>query len=138
MPQIGDKKGAEFLGKWHCNIDIHILKEAAKKAKTGLLWLIAQSPIIHIGVDTLDASKSMLQLAVSCGFKNSSIKSVGRKIIIEICSTERLDSPIGKNGKLFYDKENIDILVDISNEIIDRSNLKLNRFEIKLKKFLQK
>jgi len=136
LTHLGDKKGAEFLGKWHRKIEPSEIDVAAKKAKTGMLWLLAQSPILHIGANTNDISDSLLKTAISCGFKNSGLKSTGRKIIVEICSTERLDSPIGKDGKLFCNEEYLNLLVNIANEIMDRSSLKLHRFEEKLEKYL--
>jgi len=75
-----------------------------------------------------------LKTAISSGFKNSGLKSLGRKIVIEICSTERLDAPVGKNGKLFCNEEYLHLLVEIANDVIDRSNLKLNRLKNELKK----
>ena len=101
-----------------------------------MLWLLAQSPILHIGASTHERSDNLLKIAISCGFKNSGLKSTGRKIIVEINSTERLDSPIGTNGKLFCNEEYLDFLVNISNEIMTRSNLKLYRLEGKLEKCL--
>jgi len=136
LPHLGDKKGAEFLGKWHSKIEPVEIGEAAGKAKSGMIWLLAQSPILHIGANTHETSDILLKTAISCGFKNSGAKSTGRKIIVEICSTERLDSPIGKDGKLFCNDEYLDLLVNIANEIMDRSNLKLHRFEDKIKKYL--
>lgn len=136
LPQIGDKKGAKFLGKWHRKIKSEEIWMATKKAKIGMLWLLAQSPILHIGVNTQDAADNLLKTAIACGFKNSGAKSIGRKIIVEICSTERLDSPIGKDSKLFCNEEYLDLLVNIANKIMERSNLKLSRFEEELEKYL--
>jgi len=125
IPEIGDKKNATFLGKWHRTIESQELLSALRKAKKGQLWLLAQSPIIHITAKTsLDAEK-MLKTAISCGFKNSNLKSIGKKIVLEICSTERLDTPIGKNAILFCNEEHLSLLIDISNDVIKKSNLKL-------------
>ena len=55
-----------------------------------------------------------------------------RKIVIEVCSTERLDTPIGWNGFLYFKDNYLQILVDISNEILERSKDKLARFKDKL------
>jgi len=136
LPHLGDKKGAEFLGKWHRKIETDEIVRAAKKSKNGMLWLLAQSPIFHIGANAHDASDNLLKTAISCGFKNSGVKSTGRKIIVEICSTERLDSPIGKDGKLFCNEEYLDLLVNIANEITDRSTIKLHIFKEKLEQYL--
>lgn len=134
IPQIGDKRGATFLGVWHRTIEPGELEEAATKATQGLLWLLAQAPILHVGVQTTELANKMVKTAVSCGFKNSAMKSTGRKIIIEICSTERLDAPLGRDGRLFCDREYLIMLIEIANEVIERSKEKLNQFEKRLKK----
>ena len=134
LPSIGDKKNAEFLGKWHRNIEPSEIISASTKAKTGQLWLLAQSPIIHITAKTNLDAEDMLKTAISSGFKNSGLKSLGRKIVIEVCSTERLDAPVGKNGRLFCNEEYLHLLVEIANDVIDRSNLKLDGLTNELKK----
>jgi len=135
IPQIGDKRGATFLGVWHRTIEIKELKAAATNATKGVLWLLAQAPILHIGVQTLEPANMMVKTAISCGFKNSAIKSVGKKIRIEICSTERLDAPIGRDGCLFCNDEHLSLLVEISNEVIERSRKKIDRLVKKVEKF---
>ena len=133
IPKIGDKKKARFLGKWHRIIEPNELEIAAKKAKNGLLWLIAQSPIIHIVTYTGEMADKIVKTAIASGFKNSGMKSIGRKIVVEVCSTERLDAPIGKDGILFCEKEYSQLLTDISNEVIKKAMDKLLRFENKLR-----
>jgi tRNA wybutosine-synthesizing protein 3 len=128
IPQIGDKRSAVFLGVWHRPIEPRELKAAATKATKGLLWLLAQAPILHIGAETLELADRMVKTAISCGFKNSSVKSTGKKIRIEVCSTERLDAPIGRDGCLFCEEEYLSLLVEISNEVIGRSGKKMARF----------
>ena len=71
----------------------------------------------------------MVKTAISCGFKNSGIKSLGKRIVVEICSTERLDAPIGRDKNLFCNAEYLRLLVDISNEVIEKSKEKLHQFE---------
>jgi len=132
IPQIGDKRGATFLGVWHRTIEPTELKAAATKATSGLLWLLAQAPILHIGAQTLELADTMVKTAISCGFKNSAVKSTGKKIRIEICSTERLDAPIGRDGCLFCEEEYLALLVEISNEVIERSSKKMARFAKKV------
>ena len=128
IPQIGDKRGARFLGIWHRSIEVKEVMIAITKAKKGFLWLLAQAPIFHIGAQTLDLANMMVKTAVSCGFKNSAVKSTEKKINIEICSTERLDAPIGKDGCLFCDEDYLSLLGEVSNEVIERSQKKLNKF----------
>lgn len=136
IPGIGDKKNARFLGRWHETIEIDEIYAAVKKTKTGQLWLLAQSPIIHIVAKTSNAADKLLKTAIASGFKNSGLKSLGKKIVVEVCSTERLDAPVGKNGGIFCNKDHLMLLVNISNEIMKKSTLKLKKFEEKLRKHL--
>ena len=136
IPNIGDKKRAKFLGKWHKTIDVDELYSAAKMAKIGQIWLLSQSPIIHISAKTNESADRLLKIAISCGFKNSGLKSLGRKIVIEICSTERLDVPVGNDGILFSSNKHLELLTCISNEILKKSTEKMQKLEKELKKDL--
>jgi tRNA wybutosine-synthesizing protein 3 len=133
IPSIGDKKNAEFLGKWHKEINYDELIASINKAKSGQIWLLSQSPVIHIISKTAESADRLVKTAISCGFKNSGLKSFGKKNVVEICSTERLDAPIGKDGRLFCNEDHLQLLLDISNEIIKKSTLKLKRLEKSLK-----
>jgi tRNA wybutosine-synthesizing protein 3 len=133
IPRIGDKKNARFVGIWHRTIEPKELLSALKEAKIGLLWLLAQSPIIHISAKTNNAADKLVKIANASGFKNTAMKSICNKIVVEVCSTERLDAPIGKNGVLFCNKDHLELLVNISNEIIKKSILKLQKFEENLR-----
>jgi tRNA wybutosine-synthesizing protein 3 len=129
IPHIGDKRRAKFLGIWHRPIHPEEIQTAASSATTGLLWLLAQAPILHIGVQTPELAESMIKTAISSGFKNSGVKSTGKKIVIEVASTERLDAPIGRDGILFCEEKYLFLLVEIANEVIERSRKKLEKFE---------
>jgi tRNA wybutosine-synthesizing protein 3 len=136
IPSIGNKKEAIFLGKWHRTINVNELLISLKSSKIGQIWLLAQSPIIHVTSKTVEQADRFLKLAISCGFKNSGLKSITKRIVIEICSTERLDVPIGKDGTIFSNKEHLELLISISNEIFEKSTKKLQKLERELKKDL--
>jgi tRNA wybutosine-synthesizing protein 3 len=136
IPRFGDKKNAKFLGKWHKTIEFDEILSSLISANKGQIWLLAQSSIIHVVAADLQAADKIIKIANTSGFKNSGIKSINRKIICEICSTERLDTPIGSNKVLLCDKDFLIFLVNIANEIIEKSNKKLLRFEQILKKYL--
>jgi len=132
LPKLGDKKNAKWLGKWHRTIKSKELLDAFDKANKGMLWLLSQSPIIHVFAKDLSAADKLVKIAVSCGFKHSGFKTVDKNIIVELSSTERLDSPIGSDKTLFYNKENIDFLVDVANDVFEKSNKKLMKLKDRL------
>ena len=136
LPELGDKKKAKFLGKWHRKIEYSELTTSIKFANYGMLWILAQSPILHVITKSPLSADKLIKIAITSGFKNSGFKSYNDNIVIEICSTERLDSPIGKNGILYCNEEHLKLIVDISNHIIERSRKKLSIFEKNLKQNL--
>jgi len=101
LPEIGDKKNAIFLGKWHLSINFSELKVALEKYDDGQLWLITQSPIFHIATETINDADDLVKLGISSGFKHSGFKTGKKRIIVEICSTERMDVPIAVNLVVF-------------------------------------
>lgn len=130
LPEIGDKKSAVFLGRWHRKIKIDDVFSALEKSSSkGQLWFLAQSPIIHIYARTLESADLLIKKAASCGFKHSGFKSSEKNIIVEIASTERLDCPVGLDGKFYCNEDFVKLLVDISNQIFDKSVLKLEKLE---------
>jgi tRNA wybutosine-synthesizing protein 3 len=129
IPRLGDKRGAAFLGIWHRSIVSEEITMAASKATQGSLWLLAQAPILHMGVQTNELANILIKTAVLSGFKNSAMKSTGKKTIIELSSTERLDAPIGRNGCLYCEGDYLHLLTEIANEVIERSQQKLIRLE---------
>jgi tRNA wybutosine-synthesizing protein 3 len=133
IPRLGDKRNAVFLDSWHRTIVSEEITSAAAKATQGTLWLLAQAPILHIGVHTTDLATTLIKIGVLSGFKNSSMKSSGKKTIIELSSTERLDAPIGRNGCLYCEGEYLHLLTEIANEVMERSQQKLIRLEGNLK-----
>ena len=136
LPRLGDKQHACFLGKWHGFITVDNVYQALQKASTGMIWFLAQSPILHIGAETLADADTLVKLGVSSGFKNSAIRSLQPRIIVELCSTERLDTPLGNQGSMNNDTEYLELLTMIANQIIQRSQKKLKRFEETLRKHL--
>ncbi len=132
LPSLGNKKEARFLGKWHRKVKYSEIESAFKLSTNGMIWILAQSPILHVITKSNLSADKLIKIAISSGFKNSGVKSYFDNIVIEICSTERLDSPIGKNGKLFCNNEHLKLIMDISNHIILRSREKLGKFKINL------
>lgn len=136
LPSLGDKKNAVFLGKWHRQVSIEEVNEAMKTASSGLIWILSQSPIIHVIAKSLTDADKLVKVAISSGLKNSGFKTYDKKIVIELCSTERLDAPIGENDTIYCTKEHLVLLIKIANDIIIKSQEKINKFQKNLLKIL--
>ena len=132
LPELGDKQHATFLGKWHRTVEVQDILTAAKLATKGYLWLLAQSPILHVASCTLPRADTLLKRAIAAGFKHSGLKSTENNVIVELCSTERLDAPLGRDGRLLCDEDYLQLLVSIANQVIERSTTKLEHLHREL------
>lgn len=147
LPKLGDKENSTVLGKWHEPVGIEQVQESlSEMSGNGVVYLLAQSPIIHVVCKTIDAASKLRNLADSAGFKYSSIRSLKEqraksnasdfeKITVEILSTERLDVPIAKNNKIFTDDEYLEFLVENANQCLERAR---NKSEVLLDNLKEK
>lgn len=134
LEDIGVKSTAEFLGKWHREVDLQEVYSAVEKWDGhGYIFLMIQSPIIHVRCIDEESALKLLNLANSCGFKYSSIKS---KYVVEILSTEQLHVPLGKNGEIWVDVKYLERCIEIANKMIRRAKQKIRRLENSLPKIL--
>jgi tRNA wybutosine-synthesizing protein 3 len=140
MPDLGDKEAAEFLGKWHREIEVKEIMDAFLKAKDNTtVFLLAQSPIIHIRCRTLESAVKLRNIAVESGLKYSTLKSLTLssknepvKVVVEILSSENIHVPIARSGKLFPDRDYLAFLVENANQALKRAREKLERFKASL------
>ena len=128
-PSFGKKRKIRFLGKWHRKVNIEEVKKAIEKAKRGEIWFLVQSPIFHVSTISMGNVKKLLTIANQSGFKYSSIKSFNGKIVVEILGTERIDAPLGLDGKVYVNEEYLKILTDIANKMVERMDKNLKRLE---------
>jgi tRNA wybutosine-synthesizing protein 3 len=132
LPEIGAKREAKFIGKWHCSVNgdevVKAIKSGASAPEKGELWLLSQAPILHVACKSLREATALLKIAIEAGFKYSSIKAISKgKVMIEIMSTERMDVPLGKDGMLFCSEDYIDFIVSKANFMLRRGKNKLKR-----------
>jgi tRNA wybutosine-synthesizing protein 3 len=137
LPKIGDKENAEFLGKWHHNVDMEDIKGAMSKAnEENNIFLITQSPIIHVRCKTLESAISIRNIAVQSGLKYSTLRSITlnsrsepEKIVVEILSSENIHIPISKGKYIFPDEDYLRFMLENANSALSRAQEKLERFK---------
>lgn len=134
VDELGDKEGARVLGKWHRPIQFEEASAAISKHEKGTLYLLAQSPILHIACKDLDAALALKQTAVESGFKYSGIKSVNGKgqAMLEVLSSENVDAPLAEGGEAFITNEYLYFLLDKANACIQKAQGKLRELEGRL------
>ena len=129
LPSIGNKIDARFLGKWDDKIKIQDIKNALENAEKGEIWMLAQPPIFQVSASDVNAASKLIKVAKQSGFKNSGIRSIGKRVTVEVRSTEEVDVPLGIDGKLLCDEKYLSLLVSLANEIMERAKNKLSILE---------
>ncbi len=133
LPRLGDKKNAEFLGKWHREVRVDEIRDAISKYRDGLLYLFVQSSIIHVVARNMEDANLLLTLAREAGFKYSSLKNVKDEgILIELLSTEHMEIPLGIDGEIKICEGDIPFFTDMANATLRRVKYKLSKLEEKI------
>ena len=133
LPEIGAKRDARFIGKWHRTVKKAEVLAAMTEARSpveGDLWLLAQSPILHVACRSFESATVLLRLAIESGFKYSGIKAIAKEkgqVMVEIMSTERMDVPLASNGRRFYSEEYLDFTIAKANFMLTRGKEKLKQ-----------
>lgn len=134
LPEIGAKQEARFIGKWHRRVRKAEVLEAMSDATPhikGEVWLIAQSPILHVACRSLEKATALLRIAIESGFKYSGIKAIAKddgKVMVELMSTERMDVPLASDDVMFCSEEYLDFILPKANFMLERGKAKLKRF----------
>lgn len=132
LPEIGDKKHASFLGRWHRKVTEKEIRDSMLSFMEGQLWLLTQPPIFHIGCKTLSAADILMKIGINSGFKHSGIRSLSGQIIVELQSTERMDMPLGKEGEIIVPNSLLSFLIETANTALLRAQKKLIRLETEI------
>jgi len=114
-----DKGPGLFFYLIHELVSYKKLKHELSKVK-GNVKFKQEPPILHVACKTLSSAQSLLKKAQTVGFKRSGIISVGKRVMVELISTEKLEFPIMKKGNTLIGEEFL-------REIVEKSNKNLSR-----------
>ena len=126
VPYPGAKPGARFLGKWHKRVEKEDVYRSLESARGGFLMFMVHPPIIHAVVRDPLIGEKLVKAALSSGFKNSGMRGIKGKIVVELRSTERMDVLIGKDRELLVDDRYIEVLCEMANLMLEKGKRKLH------------
>ncbi|RMF54655.1 hypothetical protein D6745_04650 [Candidatus Woesearchaeota archaeon] len=135
IPKSGKKNEAEWLYKTHGKASFAKVKKALTEKTEREVWFKQESFILHIRCRSLRDAELILSCARKAGFKHSGIISTSR-IIVEVVSNERIETPVKAGDKIFVSDENLRYLVRRANEklLITRKKIALFFENLKRKK----
>ncbi len=128
-PKSGRKDHAEWLFVSHDTAQADSVLESVAKLPKETVWFRFESAILHICCRDMGAAKTLVDLAHKMGFKHSGIISMSKRIMVEIVSTERIDTPISKEGKLLVSEDYITFLVEKANKKLDKNRERIDKFK---------
>lgn len=135
LTEADEKPDVKWLYVSHEKVNVkNIINVLKEKLPNQRIWLRQENMILHVACRTIDDANIMLKIARDIGFRRSGIIADSNIIIVEICSTEKMDVPISDKGKLLVDENYIRFIVKIANEKFSKGRNKLNKFEEEVKK----
>ncbi len=122
------KQSGLFLKVRHNLISFKDLKRDLKEIKNKEDIKFKMEPCaLHVACKGFKDAKELCDKAKLAGWKKSGIISINKRFVVELNSTERLEFPIIKNGKLLVNDEFL-------REIVKQSNKKLKKCWKKIQK----
>jgi len=128
----GAKGEILVIAKWHRTISTEELNFVLANCDYPSLWLSVHPPIFHIVAKNLKVAWKLVVTARNTGFKHSGIQGLGKRIVVEIMSMEKLEVPLRYRGENIIDLEKLPTLVDIANFMLTRGKERLRRLEKEL------
>jgi len=129
VPEIRKKQEIKWHYLTHNKTSFSKVKQEInkilKKDIKNTVWFREESLIIHICCRTIEDASKLIEIAKHIGFKRSGINTLGKKIMLELVSTENMDAPVIKD-KLLVDDNYLKILVKEANK-----KLKITKEKIK-------
>jgi len=124
-----EKKGEGlFLKVWHDKVNLEEMKDKLDKLKEDFsVKFKLEPPIIHIACRDLESASKLLEEAKHIGFKRSGINTISKNIVLELCSTEKLEFPIFQNSKILVDNGFLEIVIDKSNFLLEKGWEKIDK-----------
>ncbi|MBU1850271.1 MAG: hypothetical protein KKH40_06085 [Nanoarchaeota archaeon] len=127
IPLSGSKREAQFIYRTHKKGDYKELKDSLKKYdSTEKLWFRQEPAIIHICAKDLKSASKLLRIARRIGFKRGGLFEVEKHLMIELWSTEKIETIIAAEGKILISEDYLKILIFEANKRLERTWEKTN------------
>ncbi|MGD9275594.1 MAG: tRNA wybutosine-synthesizing 3 family protein [Candidatus Pacearchaeota archaeon] len=125
-----EERGNLFLKVWHDKISFEELKKTLDEInKKENIKFKMESCILHVACENLTDAQKLLDEAREIGWKRSGMITSKNKIILELNSTEKLEFPIMRRGKLLVDENFLKIIVSEANKKLEKAWWKIMKLE---------
>ena len=132
MPS-GRKCDAEWLYTQHGKATPSAIIKVMNDAKNDV-WFKQEAAIFHVCCREIADAVKLLNAAREVGFKRSGMIATGKRIIVEIVSTEMMAAIVAKKGKFVVDNNYLKLLVKEANARMKKNKKKIDEFYKKIRK----
>ena len=94
----------------------------------GELWLLVESPNVHIRCHNLENAENLHQIALQSKLSKSKFQSISPAIVVEILGTGSIQVPLGSDGKILISKDHFRFVVIKSVELLHAEQKRLFAF----------
>jgi tRNA wybutosine-synthesizing protein 3 len=124
------KKSGLFLWVSHDLVTLKKLKNALNNISSKSLIKFKQEPcILHVACRSLKDAQSLLNKAKLAGWKKSGIIASGKRFVVEMMGTDKLEFYIMEREKVLVDDDYLSLVVKKSNENLKKSWEKIGKLE---------
>jgi tRNA wybutosine-synthesizing protein 3 len=130
-----EKKGKGLMLKiYHDLISLEQLKKDLNELiKTGKNIRFKMEPCaLHVACKSFEDAQKICELARFIGWRRTGIISSERRFVIEMNSTEKLDFPIARKGKILIDDNFLKIIAEDANRKLKKCWWKIEELEKKI------
>ncbi len=126
-----DRKGpGVFLWASHDLISFKKLKDELNKVNySGFVKFKQEPAIMHVACRTLKDAQDLVDKAKFVGWKRSGIIASGKRFVVELMSTEKLEFLIMNEGQILVDNSYLELVAKKSNENLKKTWEKIEKLK---------
>ncbi|XP_042478384.1 tRNA wybutosine-synthesizing protein 2/3/4 isoform X2 [Macadamia integrifolia] len=109
-------------------VDLLFGAESTRSEQQGELVFRFEPFILAVECKDISSAQSLVSTAISCGFRESGITNVQKRIIIAVRCSIRLEVPLGETGRIMVSPEYVPYLVGIANEKMEMNRKRTEAF----------
>lgn len=94
----------------------------------GLVVFRFEPFILALDCSDISAAQSLVASAISCGFRESGITSIGKRIMVALRCSIRMEVPVADKGQMLVSRDYIRYLVNLANEKMESNKKRTEHF----------
>lgn len=114
QPQ-GRKKGGCWIYVQHGEAESDEVHRSVQCGQDGLATFRFEPFILAVECRTTEDAFALVSLAIQAGYKASGVTSIGKRNLVSIRGSTRLEVPVAKDGEWLVPREYLDFLVEQAN-----------------------